>query len=547
MKSVSCPYAKDLTETEVEIDKVGWQGATDWTSNFLRWAFATSPGETGGVGFFTDACYDDKGRLRPYVKLSLVHKTCIGFSHPLFWKVFNQCKGKKVVGGEELDKLAHFITKETPLTINEDYKHQREIKKLCTRNLFSKPMVTRQFDDVYRTVGESIERSISMSRESVNLSQAIIQLLSRANSVALFGPHGSRAYDPIQELLHETRWDQVAESVEVIGKFVNEAVLFSPKYYAIRVVEGCLNLVKRTGLIDEEQIPKVEYQRHFKLLEEATQWVRTASLKALDSEVTPDIDDKGNPIQGMIELMLNSDIKYTDEQIDGMIRLILVVGQRTTAFTLEAAVRLLILLPEWQEKIYEEIQEKCPDGVITAETLKSLDTLERFMLEVYRLNPAVLIQTRETAEEMKVGLVYKKGTSKLKNVKLLKGDSPVVDVSKIIVIPKGTTTAYIHLFAQRHPDIYKDYDPHEFEPDRFIDDDDLKTKKKSLRTFSGSPSNCCGEWLARDGTIPASIAYLVCNFIIGAKDVEKVQGMKIVGGAIATHDKELGEATLTRR
>lgn len=694
MKEVSstCPFANWFSggdSVSIEVEKGGFQGVVHWTDAFARWLFSTSPYGNGGIGFFTDIVYDKKtGKPRDYVKISLVHKlSCVGLVHPLFWQVFNGCKGKDQLGGEELDKVGMVITSETPLTKNDNYEQQRCLKKLCTRNHFSRKMVARGFPDIYSTITESIERSMADSFGSYNVSEIIIQLLSRANSVDMFGPRGSRSFEAMQALIHDPKWDQVAKSVEIVGRHLNEAVLFSPKYYATKGKEGLVNLVKLSGLVNENKLPKSEYQKHIKILKETTNWVRDASLESLNSEKRIEYDEHGKPIKGMIELMYESrtsfkdplmlqvidyilmndygldsdfivralvlsnnwqrmmkreikqinqddrkngitgvevmprlkglqtfidDLKkrkskypislserlkpaytreggklsevefstWSDEQIIGMIRLILVVGQRTTAFTLEAAIRCLILHPEWQEKIYKEIQEKCPGGEITSENIKKLKSFDLFITEVYRLYPAVLIQTRETIEDMEIELGYHMG--KLSSVKKLSCKTPernfpmkclltIVQVAfyilssiseflfgsryqqiasnfsgkRILRIPKGTTTAYIHLHAQRYPEIFKDYDPHHFYPERFEVGEE--NKKIYVRNFSGSPSNCAGEWLAKEGTIPSALLYLISHFVIGAENLEKIRETSIVGGAIATHSQQLDGITLTPR
>jgi len=697
MKEVSgsCPFSGWLSggdSVSIEVEKGGFQGVAHWADVFARWLFSTSPYGNGGVGFFTDIVYNKKtGKPRDYVKISLVHKlSCGGLVHPYFWQVFNRCKGKDQLGGEELDKVAHVITPETPLTKNDNYEQQRALKKLCSRNHFSRKMVSDGFADIYSTIAESVEQSKRMSESSgsYNVSEMIIQLLSRANSVDMFGPHGSRSYEAIQDLIHDPKWDKVAKSVEIVGKHLNEAVLFSPKYYATKGKEGLVKLVKLSGLVNDSRLPKSEYQKHLRMLEKATTWIREASVKGIQSGKPAGLDENGNEIKGIIELMYESrttfddprilkviesilasdaeldpdvivralilspgwqrkikramksfsradskgeetalptrelqafidDLKkqasneapplsdrlkpeytyekgrltrvefstWSDEQIIGMIRLILVVGQRTTAFTLEAAIRCLILHPKWQEKIYRELKEKCPDGNLNPEVIKDLEMFHLFITEVYRLYPAVLIQTRETTEDMEVLVEYRKG--KLASVKLLSYETPqhnflkkcLLTIShvalyilssisefflgsrrreilstfsgkKILRFPKGTTMAYIHLLAQRHPDIFKDYDPHKFKPKRFVQtsgSSDENRKSLYVRNFSGSPSNCCGEWLAKEGTIPSSLLYLISNFVIRARDIEKVRDMSIVGGAIATHNHQLENITLTPR
>ena len=669
------------TRCPVNFKEGGWQGIYSWTNTLKDWVISTSPHGDGAISFFKKYFYDlDPKHPRDYLSISLAHKvSATAFAHPKFWPLFNVRKGQKVLGGEELDKVSLFITSETPLTKNDNFEEQRVLKHLCMRNLFSRKMIERQFPDIYEAISNSIERFID-EKGLFDASEAIIQGVSRANSMALFAPHGSNAQTVIRALLHNPKWDEVPRSVEIIGEFLNQAVLFSPQYFATRGKEELVRLIKKIGVDLDERLTEVNYQTHFNVLKEATTWIREASLRALETPT-----DEAASMQGMIELMYESvtdckdpvvlkvlqklleeetrihpdvlvrtfllsenwkrkfmrakeedrvgvakafidelekglptDLKqpdeslrpmltfeginltsvrfktYTDEQIEGMIRLILVVGQRTTTFTLEAALRLLILYPEWQEKIYEEIQEKCPDGNITSERVKSLRTLQLFLLEVYRLNPAVLIQTRETIEDMQIELTYKNG--KLASVKKLKCASsdrhllqrlggvlssvaqtiyrlalkllsllfldPESAYKKdllcpnrctILSLPKGTTTAYIHLFAQRHPDVFKDYDPGTFYPERFLMEENGKLeinreKKSVVKNFSGSPSNCCGEWLAKEGTIPAFLVHAIKNYVLSAENIEEIEeSMTPVGGAMAVHKIKLNRMTMAPR
>ncbi len=518
----------DEREKKVEVTSVCRENPITWASNTARWLYSAK--KTGGIDFFVDHFVDkETGRVSPCKRLTMAHVVGIGFAHPECWRVFNQCKGERVRGGDELDLVGEVITSETPLTINEDARHQRKIKTLCTRHLFSPQMAVHLFPYLFQQANEMLNAYIDHTNPCVNFSDVIIKLLPRLNAV-MFGPPGSRAHGPISQLLQDPKWDDVPIAVKKVGEHVNEAVLLSPTYLLVKGLETCTHLVKRTGIVHEESLPEAEYKRYMGLLIKATGWVIDASQEALSIDIEPEMVG-GKPMKGMIEVMLEKEDAYTSEQIAGMIRLILFVGQRTTTVTLEAAVRCLALYPEWQTKIYEEIQEKIPHGKPTHEEMMGLKSLRMFILEVLRLYPAVLIQTRDTIQPITVGLKY--DGPRLASATLIKKHD-LNDFDEVIEIPKGTKTAYAHYLAQRNPEIFTE--PNEFEPTRWRD---VKGKQweKMMHPFSGSPSKCCGAPWAHEGTIPAVLIALILNYRFKPKNVEEMTGTKIKGGAIATTDR----------
>ncbi|NGX58857.1 MAG: hypothetical protein K940chlam3_01765, partial [Chlamydiae bacterium] len=389
-----CPYLMNTIESSSSEDseleervgyyvnqQEGFQGLGRWALNSIRWVWSVR--SSGGIDFFVDQMYHpETGGFDEYKWVSVAHKLrAIAFANLKYWNLFNQRKGEKAIGGAELATLGKYaIGDHTPLTID-SISYHKEIKKLCTRNLFGLNMIKRHFPAIY-DVADSYFDYTCFSKYSpvkVDLSDVIIKYLLRANGIAIFGPPGSKSYEYIRDILFcedgspNPEWDQVSRSVEEVGQFVSDAILFSPKYFLNRTFDEIISLVKKSGLVDESLLPEIVYRKHAHIIEAAAKRIRQASERALSSTVIPE-KHGSKDVQGMIELMLASG--YTDEEIDGMIRLLFVVGQRTTAVTIESCFKNLIMYPEWQDRLYAEISEGLRGKEFNYDNINALEHLD---------------------------------------------------------------------------------------------------------------------------------------------------------------------------
>ncbi|NGX58302.1 MAG: hypothetical protein K940chlam3_01207, partial [Chlamydiae bacterium] len=173
----------------------------------------------------------------------------------------------------------------------------------------------------------------------------------------------------------------------------------------------------------------------------------------------------------------------------------------------------LIMYPEWQDRLYAEISEGLRGKEFNYDNINALEHLDNFVWETLRLNPPVVIQTRDAEEELSFH-----------------------DGEKKVTIPKGTTMAYLHYFAQRDPKLFED--PFTFNPDRFQGERGAELKR-DMKTFGYYPHDCCGKWLALRGTIKAALVNMIMKAEVKAYDLEDVVNMKHVGGVILKHDRPL--------
>lgn len=158
--------------------------------------------------------------------------------------------------------------------------------------------------------------------------------------------------------------------------------------------------------------------------------------------------------------------KFSDEEIHDHIYTFVAAGYETVALQSFYTLLLLGIHTETQERVYNEIIEVLPaNEKITHESLSKLSYLDMVIKESMRLLPAVPIIGRETQEEVQIG--ERK-------------------------IPKGLQLM-IHLFnLHRRKDIWGD-DATQFDPDRFLPENEAKRPPNSFLPFSSGLRDCIGK------------------------------------------------------
>jgi cytochrome P450 len=497
--SGSCPFASNPPAQPAE-GNGAIQRIWDWAKNTI--IFGWSVQKSGGMDFFISKFYDpETEQWVPVERLSVAHKPrAVVFTSYDDWSLFLERKGMKLSGGAELSALGNLaIGNYNPLTLD-DPEYHKIMKKLCTDYNFGLDKIQRNFGLIMKVA----ERYFSSgAQRKINFSKEIIQYISRANVMALCGPLGSKSFEEIEKLVFNEDgtpnpdWDKVPEAVEVAGQTVSNAVLFEPGYFAGRVVDKVV----------PDEIYKTEYQKSSEILKGAAKKIYQASQEALKSEKEPE-KHYGKDVRGIVEAMIHMD-EFPYGHIESIAKLILVIGQRTTTSALESCMKNLVLFPEWQDRLYKEIEDHIQGNSYTHENVNSLEWLHRFIEETLRLNPPVPIQTRDTKEDI-----------------VFKGRE----------IPAYSTVGFVHYAAQRNP---KDItDPNKFDPTRF-EGEEGKKLEKIMKTFSQAPHNCCGKWLALTGTIKAALVQIIRNYKIQAANYQDVVDMRHVGGIILKHDRPL--------
>jgi len=139
------------------------------------------------------------------------------------------------------------------------------------------------------------------------------------------------------------------------------------------------------------------------------------------------------------------------------------VGFDTTSFGIAAACHKLAIHPEYQEKVFDEIQEVMGDDQeVTFEHISKMKYMDQFLMESLRFSQdAVPAHERKCTKDYRI---------------------PGTD----IVIPKGK---YVHVYnlniVKSHiPDVDK-FDPENYNPER-------KMNKFGTQIFGQGPRNCVG-------------------------------------------------------
>ena len=192
-------------------------------------------------------------------------------------------------------------------------------------------------------------------------------------------------------------------------------------------------------------------------------------------------------LQLMIEAADND--KITDDEIVSQSFIFLLAGYETTANALSYTFYLLATNPDAQQRLIDEIDEKCPKGTqITTELISDLPYLDMVINESLRIYPPAYIVNRVT-----------------KNDIILNG----------ISIPKNLTIA-IPIYGIHHNEKLWP-DPEKFIPERFTPEAKAKRHPFAHVPFGNGPRNCIGMRLA---IIEAKLALVkvLQNVVVKAVD-----------------------------
>uniref|UniRef100_A0A7E4V8M5 Cytochrome P450 n=1 Tax=Panagrellus redivivus TaxID=6233 RepID=A0A7E4V8M5_PANRE len=181
-------------------------------------------------------------------------------------------------------------------------------------------------------------------------------------------------------------------------------------------------------------------------------------LDLLDDEVTDGAFTKTNAKVAK---------KVTEEEIVGQCFAFMLAGYDTTADTLTTSSWFLAKYPDFQDRLYEEIEEVCDTPEVTYEQLEQLKYVDVLMKEILRLHPiATSAIARECMESTTLG-----------NIPIEKGTNVWID---FVTLNKNT-------------EIWGD-DASEFRPERFFD---VTTEmQNAMVNFGAGPRICIGMKLA---------------------------------------------------
>jgi len=160
-----------------------------------------------------------------------------------------------------------------------------------------------------------------------------------------------------------------------------------------------------------------------------------------------------------------------EEQVIHVISDLFVAGTDTTTSVLDHTIVLMLLHPDKQKKLMQEIINTFgPEGQPSLEKIHNCNYTQAFIDEVLRFSSVADTSLPHC-------------TSK-----------PEVELSGYKITDDKLILANIWA-AHRDPDIWND--PDTFEPERFLNDAGIYKKSDNLLAFGSGPRRCLGEKLAR--------------------------------------------------
>lgn len=170
----------------------------------------------------------------------------------------------------------------------------------------------------------------------------------------------------------------------------------------------------------------------------------------------------------LLWLMVDSETNkaLTSEELLETVQSFLAAGQITTSYAVTWTLYLLGREPQWQQKLFQELQKWSEEDGLSA--LDHLPLLGRIVRESIRLYPPIFYVTRETAKPVEID-GYK--------------------------LPAGTTIRLPVLAVHRCEDIWGS-DVHEFNPDRFLREGEFERTKLHWCVFVFGQRGCIGQRFA---------------------------------------------------
>nr|XP_026495579.1 cytochrome P450 4C1-like [Vanessa tameamea] len=211
-------------------------------------------------------------------------------------------------------------------------------------------------------------------------------------------------------------------------------------------------------------------------------------------------DSQGQTIKegrrDLLELLLERDMKFKDEELRDHIDSITIAGNDTTALVISYALLLLGNHQEEQEKVYTELRNIFEDSnrYPTKEDLNKMEYLERVIKETMRLYTVVPIIGRKTQKELKL--------------------------SKCTV-PAGVGCAVLPFIMHRSKQIWGP-DADEFNPDRFLPEVSATRHPCAFIPFSYGARNCIGRHFGMLA-MKSILANILRSYKITSKECDRLK------------------------
>ena len=194
--------------------------------------------------------------------------------------------------------------------------------------------------------------------------------------------------------------------------------------------------------------------------------LRDTAMKVIESRREQGKSDRKDLLQLMVDAGENGNL--SDTEIIAQSIVFLIAGYDTTSNALAFASYLLALNPDIQDKLINEIDEKCPDEAnIDFDTISSLTYLDMVVDEALRIYPTAFRFTREASEDITINNVF---------------------------IPKGMRIAIPIIAIHHNPELWPN--PDKFDPERFTPEAKAQRNPYSYLPFGAGPRSCIGMRLA---------------------------------------------------
>ncbi|CAL8127942.1 unnamed protein product [Orchesella dallaii] len=223
---------------------------------------------------------------------------------------------------------------------------------------------------------------------------------------------------------------------------------------------------------------------------------RLSEHKLEKEQATQNTSEKEENFQTILDELV--DAGANDEDIVHELNTLLFGGHETTAATMHMFFFLMSLHPQHQNQCRKEIDQvfdepsKFSNGNLFYESLTSLKYVERCLLETLRLLPVAVAYMRRL--QAKLRIEYE---------------------GKEVDVPPGTSIIIVPWVIHRNEEYYPN--PEEFNPDRFLPEENAKRHSHSFLTFSAGPRNCIGIKFGMN-EMKTVAAYVLRNFILSTTD-----------------------------
>ncbi|KAJ6641744.1 putative cytochrome P450, partial [Pseudolycoriella hygida] len=267
--------------------------------------------------------------------------------------------------------------------------------------------------------------------------------------------------------------------------------------YVFQMVNTALSLVRRKVFEPWcQQEISFKLTKYYKMWEDSTNGMRAFIQKVLRQRIEElnktGESEKSDEYEKRLRIFIDEIIQLSKEQKcfseDEMISeslTMLLAGYETSAVTIANVVMMLAMNPEYQERVFEEIQEICPDkyAPVTGEDLNQLIYTECFIKETMRLIPTVPFTGRQAKADFYVGKTY---------------------------VPAGCELVVSLFEIQRNKKIWGE-DAEVFNPDHFLPERIENQHAYAFVPFSAGARNCVGKKYAQN-VVRLFVVWLVRNF-----------------------------------